>query len=364
MLDALKPLLESDLVNEETREEIQEAWEAKINEVKEQTKSELREEFAQRYEHDKTVMVEALDNMVTESLQDELKQIVIEKKALAEDRVKFNTKMTEAAERFDTFLVSKLAEEIKELRKDRAIQSEATAKLEDFMVKALAEEIEDFQQDKKQVVETKVRLVREAKTKMADLQKAFIKRSAKLVESTMTKRLTKELTALKEDINASRENDFGRRIFESFASEFSHSHLNTNVEIKKLEKIVKEQASKLNEATHKVQKATRIVESKNTQLRAVEDRIKRENVMNELLKPLNKEKSSAMKELLESIETSRLKTAFEKYLPALLNETKKKPHRRLDKRVINESKEVTGNKKEQPAGDLIELNVIKALAGI
>lgn len=364
MLDALKPLLDSDLVNEETRAEINEAWDSKINEVKEQAKSELREEFAQRYEHDKTVMVEALDNMVTESLQGELKQIVLEKKALANDRVKFNSKMTEAAERFDTFLVSKLAEEIKELRKDRAIQSGATAKLEDFMVKALAEEIEDFQQDKKQVVETKVRLVREAKNKMKELQKAFISRSAKLVEATMTKRLTKELTALKEDITASRQNDFGRRIFEAMASEFSASHLNTNVEVKQLKKLVQNQNMKLKEAAHKVHKATRIVESKNTQLRTVNDRVKRETVMQEILKPLNKDKAYAMKELLESVETSRLKIAFDKYLPALLNETKKKPHRSLDKRVINESRSVTGNKKTPANADVIELNDMRKLAGL
>ena len=66
MLDAIKPLLDSDLVNEDTRQAIAEQWEAKLVEAKETVRSELREEFAQRYEHDKTVMVEALDKMVTE----------------------------------------------------------------------------------------------------------------------------------------------------------------------------------------------------------------------------------------------------------------------------------------------------------
>ena len=75
MLDALKPLLDSDLINEDTRQEISEAWEAKLNEAREQVRAELREEFAQRYEHDKTVMVEALDKMVTEGLQSEIQEI-------------------------------------------------------------------------------------------------------------------------------------------------------------------------------------------------------------------------------------------------------------------------------------------------
>jgi hypothetical protein len=46
MLDVIKPLLDSDLVNEDTRNEINEAWEAKLNEVRDQVKAEIREEFA------------------------------------------------------------------------------------------------------------------------------------------------------------------------------------------------------------------------------------------------------------------------------------------------------------------------------
>jgi len=72
MLDAIKPLLDSDLVNEETRSEIAEQWEAKMNETRTQVTAELREEFAQRYEHDKSTMVEALDRMVTEGLTTEI----------------------------------------------------------------------------------------------------------------------------------------------------------------------------------------------------------------------------------------------------------------------------------------------------
>ena len=84
MLDAIKPLLDSNLITEETRQEINEAWEAKLNEAREQARAELREEFAQRYEHDKIVMVEALDKMVTEGLAAEIAQVQAEKQALAE----------------------------------------------------------------------------------------------------------------------------------------------------------------------------------------------------------------------------------------------------------------------------------------
>src|ERR1035437_8332113 len=91
MFKAIKPLLDNGIINEETRTAISEAWEARITEAKEAARAELREEFSQRYSHDKHVMVEALDKMVTESLTAELTEFADEKRQLAEDRVEFKT---------------------------------------------------------------------------------------------------------------------------------------------------------------------------------------------------------------------------------------------------------------------------------
>ena len=136
MLDAIKPLLDSGIINEETQASLNEAWESKLNEARDVIRAELREEFAGRYEHDKNVMVEALDKMVTEQLSAELNEFAEEKKALAGDRVKFKTHMIESAGKFNDFLVTKLAEEIKELRSDRKTQTEAVARLEKFVIHA------------------------------------------------------------------------------------------------------------------------------------------------------------------------------------------------------------------------------------
>ena len=170
MLDAIKPLLDSNLITEETRQEINEAWETKLNEAREQARAELREEFAQRYEHDKQVMVEALDRMVTDGLNAEIQQVAAEKAQLAEDRVKFQQKMTESASKFNNFLVTKLAEELGELRKDRKAHNEGLEKLEGFVVHALAREIREFAEDKQDLVNTKVKLVLEARAKLETLK--------------------------------------------------------------------------------------------------------------------------------------------------------------------------------------------------
>ena len=366
MLDAIKPLLDSDLINEEAQQQISEAWEAKLNEAREQVRAELREEFAQRYEHDKTVMVEALDRMVTEGLQTELEQVKAEKQSLAEDRVRFQGKMKESATKFNSFMVTKLAEEIGELRKDRKMHSEGVEKLEAFVVHALAREIQEFATDKQDVVETKVRLVREARKTLEGLKSRFIKESAQKMSTAVSTHLKAELGQLQEDIKVARENNFGRRIFEAYATEFGATHLNEKQEVRKLHDTIAAKDSKLAEAIKFAQKAKVLVESKEREIRVIKESNQREAALEELLSPLNREKAEVMRNLLESVQTSRLSNAFEKYLPAVLEDRSVKA-----KKVITESlSEATGDKSARsPDADQIaeqQSNVIdlKRLAGL
>jgi hypothetical protein len=364
MLEAIKPLLDSGIINEATQAAITEAWETQVNEAREAVRAELREEFASRYEHDKKVMVEALDKMVTESLTAELNEFASEKQALAEDRVKFKTHMIESAGKFNDFMVGKLAEEIKELRSDRKTQTEALAKLEKFVIHALAEEIKEFDQDKRAVVETKVKLVAEAKQKLAELQEAFVKRSAKLVKETVTKNLGSELTQLKEDIQAARENMFGRRLFEAFASEFAVTHLNENKEFAKLQAVIAEKEAVIAESQKAIAEKEALVESKNREVRVITESVARKEKLAELLNPLNKEKAEVMSSLLEGVQTEKLQSAYDKYLPAVLNNSSVT---KAPKAVLAESRtEVTGDKSAKPVVEENDNNVIeiRRLAGL
>jgi len=361
MFDAIKPLLDSGLITEDVGQELNEAWETKLTEAREQLRAELREEFAQRYEHDKTVMVEALDRMVTDGLGAEIKALAAEKQALAEDRVKFQGKMKESATKFNDFMVSKLAEEIGELRKDRKAHNEGFYKLENFVVEALAQEIMEFQQDKRDLVETKVRLVREARNKLESLKARFVTESAAKMSSAVSSHLKAELTQLKEDIQVARENNFGRKIFEAYAAEFGTTYLNENQEVRKLQSLVTEKNRQLAEAVATAEEKQSLVESQKKQIRMIQESNQRAATMEELLAPLNEEKREVMQNLLESVQTSRLKSAYEKYLPAVLNDAPAK-----GRKVISESvREVTGDKTVKAAEeDRSNVIDIKRLAGL
>jgi len=365
MLDAIKPLLGSELLSEEAQQEITEAWESKLNEAREQVRAELREEFAHRYEHDKQVMVEALDRMVTEGLSAEIQSVAAEKQALVEDRVKFQSKMSESATKFNNFMVTKLAEEISELRKDRKQHNEGLEKLEGFIVHALAREIQEFATDKRDVVETKVRLVREARSQLEALKSRFVTESAQKMTQAVSRHLKAELSQLQEDIKVARENNFGRRIFEAYASEFGATHLNEKVEVRKLHDTIAQKDAKLAEAIKLIRNAKVLNESKECEIRMIKESNERESTLEMLLAPLNQEKQDVMRNLLESVQTSRLKNAFEKYLPAVLTDRSVKASK-----VITESvSEVTGDKSarsqfEDNTADNSNVIDIKRLAGL
>ena len=365
MLDAIKPLLDSNLITEETRQEINEAWEAKLSEAREQARAELREEFAQRYEHDKSVMVEALDKMVTEGLAAEIQAVAAEKQSLAEDRVRFQGKMKESAQKFNGFLVTKLAEEIGELRKDRKMHTEGLAKLENFMVHALAREIQEFAADKRDVVETKVRLVREARAKLETLKTRFVKESAQKMSHAVSRHLRDELGQLQEDIKVARENNFGRRIFEAYAAEFGATHLNEKAEVRKLYAMLENKNKQLAKAIEISQQAKVVVESKEREIRMIKESNQRQDLMQELLSPLNKDKAEVMRNLLESVQTSRLKNAFEKYLPAVLEDRSVKASKVITENVSVATGDKTVPSSQQENSDA-KSNVIdlKRLAGL
>jgi hypothetical protein len=367
MLETLKPLLESGLINEDIGQQLNEAWEAKLNEAKEEIRAELRDEYATKYEHDRLVMVDALDKMVTESLSEEIKEFNEERRALNEDRVKAKQHLTESATRFNNFMVQKLAEEIKELRTDRKVQMENQQKLEKFIVHALAKEIKEFAQDKKELVEAKVKLVAEGRKQLDKLKAKFVAESAKKINTIVTTHIKGELTQLKEDIKIARENNFGRKIYEAFAGEFSVTYLNDKAETRKLMNSLVEKDQRLAESVAKLQQAQKLIESKEREVRIIKESAQRNQILDDLVSTLNEEKAEVMKSLLESVQTPKLKAAFDKYLPAVLN-TGSQP--KAAKAVITESLvEVTGDKsaKKTTEVDYAEKdNVIdiKRLAGL
>jgi hypothetical protein len=141
--------------------------------------------------------------------------------------------------------------------------------------------------------------------------------------------------------------------------------LNENQEIAKLRQVVAQKDRVIAEAKTFVAQKTSLVESKDRELRIIKESQERQSTLNELLKPLNKEKQTVMVSLLEGVQTAKLQSAYEKYLPAVLNNSPTVA--KGQKPALTESRvEVTGDKSAKVSAEPDYNNVveIKRLAGL
>ena len=354
MIDAISKLGESGAISEDTRKAVEEAWNSKVKENRDVVSAELREEFAKRYEHDKGNMIEAIDKMMTEKLSEEISKFIEDRKALAQEKIAYKENVGKHSAKLQEFIMKKLAEELKELHGDRKGVHENFSKLEEFVVNALAKEIKEFHVDKKGVVETKVKLVAEAKKQMAKLKETFIQKSAKVVQEAVTKKIAEEMKQLREDISKAREINFGKKIFEAFASEYQASYLNEKSETSKLMKVVDETTLKLADAEKAVKEKEAVIKTAEAQAKRQAGLMERNEKMADLLKPLGKEKGEVMAQLLESVQTEKLQASYDKYLPHVMSE----------KPIVTQKKVISEAKGDRSKREDADLTYIRKLAGV
>ncbi len=365
MADIFTGILEADGISEELKSQIQETWKSKLDEAREEITAELRDEFAQRYESDKSQIVEAMDKMLTDRLTSEMEEFKSDKDALAAQTVAYKTNVSKHLGLVDKFVAEQLAKEVKELHADKKELRDNFAKLENFVVKQLAKELTEFENDKKAVVEQKVKLVAEGKKMISEAKKRFVTKAAGVVEKAVEKSLTSELSQLKDDIKVAKQNNFGRKVFDAFAGEYMSSHLAEGTEVRKLQKELEAVKATTVETESKLNDKDAEIEAAQTKLRIAEDKNVREKTLTELTSSLSKDKRRVMNELLESVQTSDLKKQFNKYLPAVLNES---APAESNKTIVTESvTEVTGNREtpaETTSSDTGEIVELKKLAGL
>lgn len=163
MDEILQKLLETDLLSEETKTEISEAWaeavEAKRAEIREEVSLEVRAELAEQFVVAREALVDKVDAFVSE----QLKQSYIELKS--------------------------------DIERFRDLEAEYAGKL----------------------VEEKKRLAEEVESEIESL--------VDKLDSFLEVRLAEEFEEMKEDLEVVKQNDFGKRVFEAFVNEYAKSYV-------------------------------------------------------------------------------------------------------------------------------------------
>jgi hypothetical protein len=298
MDEILEKLLTSDLLSEETRTEISEAWaeavEAKKAELKEEVALEVRAELAEQFVVARDALVDKVEAFVSEQLE------------------KSYVELKSDIERF------------------RDLEAEYAGKL----------------------VEEKKRLAEEVESEIETL--------VDKLDSFLEVRLNEELDEMKEDLEVVKQNDFGRRVFEAFVTEYSKSY----VDEASIQAQLAIAESKVVDAEQRMQ-----------ELETEKATLVRESKMQEVLKPLSGAKREQMSFVLQNVETEKLEEAYGYFIGRILKEEKVVPttvvEEETTKEVVKERVLLTGDG-ETPKPVISEaaqkssqdLDFLKRIAGI
>ena len=374
MADKLAELLENEVLGPEVKSALQEAFEAKVK----QTEAKLQEDYAARYAKDKDQLVEAMDNMLNDTIRSELEEFAEDRAALIAQKAKLSketlaakkiaeTKVAEHIKLLDAFLGKQLKKEVAEFVQDRRtleVQRKKMAeevetiresarkqtqdrisKLEGFVVQKLSEEIAEFETDKKALIEQRAKLAAEGKKKIDEARTAFVSKATKTLDKTLNEVIRKELVQWRDDIKVARENNFGRRIFEAVAAEYMASYLSEGSEVKQLQRQLAESQARIDEAQKQIEEKKTLVESAAAQVKAANDRVSRMETISELLAPLSRDKKAIMEEMLQDIKTNNLKEAFNRYLPTVMNgDNMGAIKQKLNENTQNKTVAITGDR--------------------
>jgi len=344
----LQELLENEVLGEEARTALQEAFTQKLKEAEHK----LEESYALRFEHERSVLVETMDTMLNNVIRKELEEFNQDKRSVAAQKVKlaeanrkaqavYEKKLSKNVAMLESFMLKNIAAELSEFQMDRKQLSEQRAqmaqelnesradaqqsfqdrvtKLESFVLKQLSEEIAEFVGDKKALVEQRVKLASEAKAKLAETRNNFVNRATTVVDKTLNEVIRKNLVEWRDDIKTARENNFGRKIFEAVAAEYMSSYLSEGTATKTLQKQLTAMSRQLHEAKAQITNTTTLLETERKASNLARERAQRVEILNELLTPLRGDKRAVMENLLSDVKTTHLKESFHRYMPTVMN---------------------------------------------
>lgn len=242
---------------------------------------------------------------------DEILKKLFESNILTEDTKK---EIKGALEKALTEAVEKAKEETSV--QVRADLTEQFLKERDTLIEALDEKVSDFLKEEMTELKGDIESFRdleaehakklvEAKKEMSINVKKDLKKLVEKLDTFVELRLANEIEELKEDLDAMRKNQFGKKLFEAFAAEYEAAHAtkddskiklaNTNKKLEETEKKLTESVTHLNN-------------------------IKRDLKMKEVLAPLKGTQKELMGAILKSVPTENLEEGYKKFIGRVLKE--------------------------------------------
>jgi len=265
MDELLKKLLAAEVLTEETKQELEAAFSNKLDDAIQKARDEAQA----------NVTAELNEQWITE------REIVIEA---------LDAKVTEA-----------MKEELSELHEDINRFRDLEAEFAEKLVEAKADMKVTLQKDIAQLIEK--------------------------LDRFLEVRLTAELDELREDVDTVKKQEFGKKVFEAFVTEFKKHYADDD-----------STQAKLTEAEQRLEDTLHTLEEAEKKLGKMERSIKLEKV----LAPLSGRTREVMEAILKNVDTPLLEEAYKTYVGRVLKETSAKDVKTSEKEdeVLAEGKQV------------------------
>ena len=242
---------------------------------------------------------------------DEILQKLLQSELLSEEtKAEISEQWTTSVETFKTQVREETANEVRAQLAEQWIaeRDELVTKVDGFVAEALVKEIAELKADIERFRDLEAEYAEkivEEKHKLAEEVASELDQLVDKIDAFFEVRLAAELDELKEDIDVVKQNEFGRKIYEAFASTFATAHIDEESVQSQL-KVAEAKLADLQQA---------LATSEENRIAIV-----REAKLEKLLTNLTGKKREQMEMVLKNIETNRLEESYKFFIGRILKE--------------------------------------------
>lgn len=265
MEELLQTLLKNEVLTEDVKTELDDAFKEVISEAKEQAQSDARAEMAKKFVAEKAILVEALDTKVEEFLKEELKELKEDIDNFRDLEVEYNQKllnekkkmakvvegdMQTLVEAIDAFLELRLDSEFEELSEsiDEVRKNQLGNQIFEMFSNVYTRNFTDEAQTQKQLAEAKEEL-RATQKRLKNEHKSLkeAKRANKLQEVLVD--LSGDNREVMESILSTVPTEKLEESYEKYISKVLHNSVKNTVDSRKEEQSVLAESKEEDEST-------------------------------------------------------------------------------------------------------------------
>jgi len=307
MDEALKKLLSSEVLSEETKKALTAAFQNSIKLVEAEAEKRVRGELVQQFKDSEKDLHEAMEKWMASEIAPHVKEL----KEGTEEVAAMKKTLAERASGIEKALKTEYTKRV------NVIESA----VEQIIKKEMSELHDDVRTNRRAYLSA----INESKTRYARMEEELKKKTALVLEMFLEKTVKDMLGELRNEIKAANEADFGREIFEAFNSVYRRHFFNTNTEVRDLAaktKALSESNVKIKiEAKKRVDEAVQQAAIATAAHKKLTESVALARTRTHLLSTLKGDARNKMRTVLESCTSvDAMKRNFSKFLPEFLNE--------------------------------------------